>query len=430
MTPLVFSLLTLSLALLWLPNGLFRMPVSPRALNLPVIFSLLFLAFYTQPIFFSEVLYDIRLRQWLVLHDEQRSIGLTFLFLYFAVFWIAYIVHVKAPRLEQGVVRSNYFAVGLGTAFIGLVSLAVYIQSTGGLEQFLTNHREATYLDQWSRSAEALLVSRIRMITGFITITAAVVGGYLIARHEKAEPLQKLLYWSLPLPGTLIKLALLSRGFFLLYALFFLSRAVISQRKARFFGLKIIGIGLLVMAGAVFSLQSRSGGDVFSENPAVFILFLSNSINGISAFLDTFAIALQENDGSIQRIFFELSPIPSFIYSSTYETNLSTLILGQTSGSSTPMPFIGEAFYNLGWGGLVLAYLQGFMAALVNSKVADRSGFDRIWWLLLYITSIYSFIYMPHSGIRSCTRPLVWVLTLYGLVKVMRVIAPTKRQGR
>ena len=93
------------------------------------------------------------------------------------------------------------------------------------------------------------------------------------------------------------------------------------------------------------------------------------------------------------------------------------------------MPFIGEAFFNMGWGGLALAYLQGSMAALVNSQVANPMARDRVWWLMLYIMTVYSFLYMPHSGIRACTRPLVWVFTLYGMWTLLRMIAPKNRSA-
>lgn len=429
MGALSFTFLSVLITLLWVPKGLLQMPITPRILNLPVIFSFLFLMFYTQHIFFAEVVFDIGVLHWQVLPDPQREMALAFMLSYLAFFWLAYAVHAKKVKLHYRVTPSNFFVTGFAVGLLALGSLALYIQATGGLYQFMTNHRETVYLNQWSRSSDAMFTNRIRMITGFIFIVAAIVGGYLVGAHKNAGLRKKLLYYSLPLPGTLVKIALLSRGFFLLYILFFMSKTIISRKRNRYFALKMTGLVVLVLAGAVFSLQNRTANTITFEGIDVMVLFVSNSINGLSAFLDTVAVSLIEGGGGVQRVLLELSPLPSFIFASPYESNLTTLVFGQTAGSSTPMPFIGEAFFNMGWGGLAVAYLQGYMAALVNSKVANPTIRDRGWWLLLYITTIYSFIYMPHSGIRSCTRPMVWVFTLYGMWILLRALAPKRSRA-
>lgn len=428
MGPLEFSVLTLMVALVWVPRHFVRMPITPRIINLPVIFSLLFLAYFTQHIFITEVVYNIPVSHWSALPNDEKSLAFAFLFMYLLVFWLAYVIHNRMPKQPKKsiVLQLNSFVTGLVIWIVAFGALALYILATGGIQQFITDHRETVYLNQWSRSIEAEAFNQTRILTGFVMTLAAVIGGYLAGTHEKASASQKLIYYSLPLPATLVKLALLSRGFFLIYALFFLSKTIISNKQSRYSGLRIALIGVIVLVGALFSLEVRQAGSFALENKDQFILFVSNSINGISPFLDTVAISSQVSLGGLHRILLELSPIPSFIYSSGYESNLTTLVLGQTSGSSTPMPFIGEAFFNLGWGGLALAYMQGFMAALVNSKVANPASKDRVWWLLLYIATVYSFLYMPHSGIRSCTRPFVWVLTLYTILGFFRMIAPKR----
>jgi hypothetical protein len=428
MGPIVFTILSVAIAFLWVPKGIVRLPITPRILNLPVVFSFLFLMFYTQHIFIREVVFDIRVSHWLVLSGPQREMALAFLIIYFATFWLAYAVHSDRIKLRHRVLPINFFAAGVAIAILALGSLILYIEATGGLNRFMTNHRETVYLNQWSRSSEAVFTNRIRIITGLIFTIAAIVGGYLLSVHEKASPLQKLLYYSLPLPGTLVKIALISRGFFLLYALFYLSKFVISRKRVRYINVKIFGVTALVIFGTFLALHSRASDAITLNGAHDIILFVSNSVNGLSPFLDTVAISLTEFGGGLLRVLLELSPIPSFIYSSPYQSNLTTLVFGHEFGSSAPMPFIGEAFFNMGWGGLALAYLQGFVSALVNSRVANPAIRDRGWWLLLYITSVYSFLYMPHSGIRSCTRPLVWVFMLYGVWTLLRTLAPKRRR--
>ena len=175
--------------------------------------------------------------------------------------------------------------------------------------------------------------------------------------------------------------------------------------------------------------MDQRGSDIPSiDNFGLIILFSSSAIDGISSYFDTVAASMSSMGGGLPRILQELSPIPSFVYYSSYDSNLSSIINGQTSGSSRPMPFLGEVYFNIGWIGLAIAYMQGAISAVVNLKVGSGIPKDRVWWLLMYVTLIYSFMYMPHSGLRASTRPFVWVFMFFVARKFALIFLPTRRR--
>jgi hypothetical protein len=419
-----FVFLSLIINLIWILKSFVQLPIAPKLFNLPVIFSILFLLYYTQNVFLSEIVFNIPVKQWLPLSINEKSNAYTFLMSYLTIFWIAYVVHAPTQNYKGNLFKLNYASAGLVWLIMISSIFSIYVHSTGGIYEFITNHREAIYRNQWSNSADVIIVNKIRVIASLMFTAAAISGGYFLAVDDRAKIWQKILYFILPLPGAIVKIALLSRGAFLYYALFFMTKSVASRKKQQFFFLKLIVLSLIALLGVIYGMVERSNNEIILSSLDESVLFVSNSINGMQTFFDTFAISKFESGIEIFRIILELSPIPSFIFSSPYVSNLTTLIFGNSSGSSTPMPFIGEAYFNLGWAGLILAYLQGLLSALINSKVANPFICDRFWWILLYVATVYSFIYMPHSGIRSCTRPMVWVVIFFAMVRFVRLIMP------
>jgi len=421
----MFSVSAIAIVFLIIVPGFLRLPVRPIIFNLPILFALTFIAFYVQPILVSESFLNVPVQHWLYVTQDQKNKALTFLFAYLCFFIAGYAAFTRKVKYSHVAVTHRPVTSGLLIAFFVGISFVYYVLATGGIEQFITNHREAVYKNQWSDTREARQVNLIRMLTGFITMAGAILGGYLYATHEKKKARHRWLYMSLPLPGTLIKIALLSRGVFILYALFWISLTVVSKHRVKRLGIKAILLGLLVVMGIFFGLQARTGG---LEGPSVLIVAASGLINGVSAFLDVYALTLDTEGGGWTRIVLELSPVPSFIFNSAYENNLTTLVHGVSAGSSAPMPFIGEIFFNVGWGGLLVAFFQGALAGIVNFNVSQSIGRDRIWWLLLFITTVHTFAYMPHSGLRAATRPFVWVSIIFFTVKFIRIILPKKNR--
>jgi hypothetical protein len=256
MTPLMFSVMAIVIVFLITMPGILRLPVRPLIFNLPILFGLSFIAFYVQPIFISEAVFNEPVRQWLYVTQDQKNKALTFLFAYLCFFIAGYAAFTRKVTFSHVAVTYRPVTFGLLTALVVGVSLIVYIVATGGLEQFLTNHREEVYKYQWADTREARQVNLIRMLTGFITMAGAILGGYLYATHEKKKARHRWLYMSLPLPGTLIKLALLSRGVFILYTLFWISLSVISRYRDKTFAIKMILLGILVVMGIFFWFAS------------------------------------------------------------------------------------------------------------------------------------------------------------------------------
>lgn len=69
---------------------------------------------------------------------------------------------------------------------------------------------------------------------------------------------------------------------------------------------------------------------------------------------------------------------------------------------------------------------QGAWAGFVGNQLQKAEG--RGWMVAFFIATLYSFIYMPHSGLRACTRPIVWIAVLFGAKTLLWRLAPKKRR--
>ncbi len=406
-----------------------RLPLRISVLNLPVIFSVLFLIFYALPYFFAEVVLGRSIPQWLWLPTEEKSKAAMFLGAYLGLFWLGFWCVSQGRRGAEADVpgRGNLFAMGIALAAIP--SLAVYIYATGGLESFISGHREAVYRFQWSTSPEHLLMNRLRMVTTLVMMMAVIIGGYLAGTHRTAPLWLRGLYHLAPAPITLVKLALLSRGVLLFYLIFFVTKLVARNRVGRFFFLWVTLAAVAMGFGIAGALLTRGDAAISPRGAALMLEFMVLSVNGMSGFLDSVAISQGRGWQGVVQVLAELSPVPSFLVSSGYDNNLSSLINGAREGSSAPMPFLGEVYYNLSWTGLAMGAAQGAWSAFIGNQLRKGGGRNRGWIVGFFIATVYSFIYMPHSGIRACTRPIVWIALLFGAKTMLWKLAPKKRRG-
>jgi hypothetical protein len=318
----------------------------------------------------------------------------------------------------------NVFAIVIVLAAIP--SLLVYIYATGGVESFLSGHREAVYRYQWSTEAEHLMLNRLRVMTNIVMMMAVIIGGYLAGTQRSAPLGLRVLYHLAPAPITLVKLALLSRGVFLFYLIFFVTKLVARNRVGRFFFLWVAVAAVAMALGIAGALLTRGIDEIGLSGAGRILEFMVLSLNGMSGFLDSVAISENRGVQGVAQVLAELSPVPSFLFKSGYDNNLSSLINGARSGSSAPMPFLGEVYYNLSWGGLVLGAAQGAWAGFIGNQLQRAEG--RGWMVAFFIATLYSFIYMPHSGLRACTRPIVWIALLFGAKMLLWKLVPKKRR--
>lgn len=416
MWPISFFAITIFFSFFWVFKRPASLLIKPTILNLPVVFSILFLIYYAQHYLVAEIITSYGVYQWLILSDDQKHSAVAFLVLYLVFFWAGFISYTrrKKPRAINVSKRINRFPHVLWV--INLLALGFYIYITGGLESFFKNHREAVYSHQWLLTAESVMIIKTRAVATAIMMVSVVVGGYFAGKNPKADKLEKIIYYSLPVPITLVKVALLSRGVFLFLLLFFIAKWVSSRHKHKRLFLKLTVSFVVLLIGIIYIYIIRIVHDQGIDQQSLIYLG-SRSVSGLSGFFDTYAISTKGGEGFF-RVVLELLPIPSFIYTSPYDNNLSSLILDADSGSASPMPFIGEVYYNLGWFGLLFASAQGLVVALINNRVANKDERYFGWWVAMYIATIYSFIYMPHSGIRSCTRLIAWVVLLFMVRKV------------
>ena len=294
MSALTFSLIAASIVVLLLTPGIVHAPIRPRIFNLQILFSTLFLVVFVQPIFVSESIFGMPVSQWLYVTPEQKSSALAFLMAYLLFFLVGAATVPKKITYSHIQISYKPVTVGVATAVVVGLSFLIYVFATGGVEQFIFNHREEVYKDQWSVSREAQLKNLVRTLTGFVMMVAAIIGGYLYATHEGKRRPHKWLYALLPLPGTLVKLALLSRGVFLFYMLYWISLNVVTRYQDRLFLLRAILIALVVAGGILFGLAARGGSILDGE---ALLLAASMLINGISNFLDVYALSQTSQGG-------------------------------------------------------------------------------------------------------------------------------------
>jgi hypothetical protein len=426
MTPTALLLVALGFSLSWLAPRVMRLPLRISILNLPVIFSILFLTFYALPYFYTEVVMGRPMYQWLWLPAGEKEAAALFLACYLAVFWLGFWAVSRRKRVAQVFMpeRVNVFAIVIVLAAIP--SLLVYIYATGGVESFLSGHREAVYRYQWSTEAEHLMLNRLRVMTNIVMMMAVIIGGYLAGTQRSAPLGLRVLYHLAPAPITLVKLALLSRGVFLFYLIFFVTKLVARNRVGRFFFLWVAVAAVAMALGIAGALLTRGIDEIGLSGAGRILEFMVLSLNGMSGFLDSVAISENRGVQGVAQVLAELSPVPSFLFKSGYDNNLSSLINGARSGSSAPMPFLGEVYYNLSWGGLVLGAAQGAWAGFIGNQLQRAEG--RGWMVAFFIATLYSFIYMPHSGLRACTRPIVWIALLFGAKMLLWKLVPKKRR--
>jgi hypothetical protein len=407
---LTFFLFTLIIFFISLNLKSKFLPIKPVLLNLPILFTAIFIIFFSLPLFISEFIYSTPISSWLFSSAEVKINSIIFLSIYLIIFWLGYLIHFKKVSTQSTQQNTSYITIAICLLLSSGILMAYYISLTGGLYQFIFNHRNSIYDNQWFYESSSFF-SVNRTIIGFIFVILAVVGGYFSGVHRSASRLQQFLYFLLPLPGTILRLAIGSRAFFLSYFIFFITRYVTKQKyknNSFFLPLLIISFSFAGMTLIYFSRDKIQVDNLFDAG-----LQIIGSFNGISSLFDTVNLTLDENAGSFSNILYQLSPIPSFIYSKEYISNLTVLIHGYSIGSSNPMPYFGEIFYNMGWMGLVMAYFHGALVAFVNRNAAILDSRNKIWWLLLYMCLVVSFFYMGHSGVRAISRPFVWMSILF-----------------
>lgn len=403
------------LCFLWLFPRPLKQAIHPRILALASVFCMMYFVFYVQPIIIAEHILGQKVYQWLTLEADAYEAAKLFLGAYLLIFLTACLIHGRSVPARSFKLRP-YKRIHL-LIFASFATFGAYIYSTGGVWSFLQNHREAVYSDQWSGKS-----NYTRIVCSALFFFFSILGGYLAGTDANITRRRRIAYLLLPLPGTLVKVALLSRGFFIFYSLWFVAR-VVARPGTKNLKLKLILLSALTILGVYLGLSLRTDDYEGFANLYDAFLFVANGFNGTSGFLDSYAIAIPDLLKGTVRVVGQFSPLPSFVLPFRYDNNLTSLVFGIREGSAAPMPFIGEAYYNLGWGALAVAYMQGFWSALVTRQVALKRGSkSHAWWILIYLTTLYWFMYMPHSGLRACTRPLAWTLLAWFVFSLIQSI--------
>lgn len=410
------------------------LPLSVRAFSPEFLYILLFFVFISINLLVNVIV----LGQYPPVHFDIQESDVIY-FSYYALAWVIVFYFAVRTRffpdretenvspIKRRKISLNFITYSL--IIFSFSFLAIYITTTGGIVSFITEHREVVYSEQWSKSAEQMRTNYIRTISGFAFIGAALGAGILQARYIKDKGRSSFLAFMPVLPGFLVKVALFSRGAVLMLILYWIGKNVTLKKRSRSFILTISIIFIMIIFSVIYGYSQR-GGEVSLESILSLLGFIANiGMNGVSTILNSFHVTkVSSEEGGIISLLLQASPIPSFIYSDAdYNNNLSYFLFGSKSGSSMPMPFIGEVYYNIGWFGLTVPFLYGKLCKLVSKRLnLYGENFDANY-ILLYGALVLSMIYMWHSGVRSSTRMLLWVTLILVLVKIFKFLTNNKK---
>ncbi len=417
----VFFLFFFSLLGLLLPSRLTGM--TSRVLDLGNVYAVIFIIFHGLILANAFISNNSLIKTDIVYSSESYFDAIYFLVSWILVFWCGYFF-LKKKTVNKGRIvnfnkilhyssQRNLKNIAFKFLVFELIVLFIYIYSTGGWDAFIFSHRDTVYAKQWDKSTDQMFENYIRIASLMIFLFGAVLGGLFQGLYYLEYKRHLLLFYLMMLPGMIVKFAIGSRGIFLFPVIFWLARILVTNR----FGKKEIvwGVGLvtLLFFGMISVLYDRSELNDDVEFSLFVSLLIDTGLNGFTAFFMSKNIAgdLSVYEGFI-NVLYQLNPLPSFIISDqSYENNLTVLLHGVGKGSSVPMPFIGEAYYNLGIWSLTLAFMLGCWCAVVSNHLNDKkiSRQNKFIWYLLFMASIVSFIYMPHSGLRATTRLVIWV---------------------
>ena len=362
-------------------------------------------------------------------------------FLLFIFVWLVFfVIGVKSYKPSKSVKYKStnlkftprtiaFFILG-----VECITLFVYVYATGDLTSFITNHRESVYQGQWGENSAVF--NNVRIISGYVFLGSAFFAGILQGLSIKKYGTSSFLYILLIIPGTLVKAALLSRGVFLLWVIYWLCKIVTLREFKKRNYVYFLFLFLLILSGILFGIDQRNQmqGDSGIAIEESINIIINTGFNGVTGVLNSFMIA-NNNDSVVigfATILKQINPMPGFlIKSNDYVNNLTTLLFGVTEGSSMPMPFIGEVYYNLGYMFLIIPWLQGLWCAFIESRVfSQNNDFPGYIILLLYGATLHWFLYMPHSGIRATTRLLIWLLVIVLVKQLYFLVKRTNNKGR
>lgn len=402
-----------------------------RLLNPASVYGVLFFIFHVPVVFYAIYFRDGHLPAHVNYIEDDLELLLIFICYWLILFWVGYfvasrVIHRRRKFINYSSLDFLFFPRQIVRyaqilLLIELFALAAYIYVTGGLSGFLTNHRELVYQNQWDRSGGQQYIDYIRISSGLVFLFSTVFAGVAQGVYKNCYSRHRVLFFLLVLPGAAVKVALLSRGVFLFPVIYLFSYAVVVGVDAR----KLLTVGSIVflalVGGIVFALDMRGYEDI-GEN--IFDALFFTAFNGLSTVLNIVVIAPELNFwNGIGVVVAQLSFLPSFLMSAAegYENNLTPLLFGESEGSSMPMPFLGELFFNLRFFAILCAPLIGWWCALVAKRMAEPNvGRVNPTWVLLYCTTVFWFVYMPHSGLRATTRPLVWLALMIGTLVFLK----------
>lgn len=257
----------------------------------------------------------------------------------------------------------------------------------------------------------------IGMIGMIMVMFSILLSGYLKGIINSTSVKLKVIFNATILPYVIYLFATLSRGLLLPFALSYLTSLFVKRKINYYHIIKLLLIALVVLAGTGVVSQIRgrgSGGGLSSSNDIVKtrldISETLESINGLQTMVWVIEYTKETNlINGLLLIAIHINPAPSFIYNPQRHMSLARE-MGITS-VGIPMPAIGEAYFRLGYWGLLIALLFGYICGYVWYRVNNSD--PNLLYIFLYIMLIYSVVIGVHSNIRAATRGIVWILLIW-----------------
>jgi hypothetical protein len=269
-----------------------------------------------------------------------------------------------------------------------------------------------------------LLLQSLIPLAGILSTILTIFSGFCYAKTNK--------YWFLLVPflDTLPRLANLSRGFFIPILLFFVAASLMGKKFPAWLyfaaplisifssALALISRGISTGGTSGFFLGASTSNQSFVDSFKLF--FEVNAYHGIlSQAVASRDPLIHPIDGLISWLS-TVSPLPSFLGLNTQVPSVAQL-LGITS-VGLPMPMIGDVYFRMGWGGLILLFLLGWwMGRLEANIILHPKIYGTAYWphVLLWLALLQGLILSFHSATRASSRVVIYALFFIWVINLL-----------
>jgi hypothetical protein len=117
-------------------------------------------------------------------------------------------------------------------------------------------------------------------------------------------------------------------------------------------------------------------------------------------------------------------PIPTFLGLTGKHLSIAALLHVRHAG--IPMPALGEIYFYMGWGGLLIYLVLGFCLGKIEGELIKHTLiYGKSYWphVLIWLSMLFGFILSFHSPTRSASRLVVYSIII---IRILRLFVTSK----